>query len=459
LVSFLEDGSSEHILIIQTHSTWYHEYSADVYNAIGTCGGSADVLGSDLDYTDSKAYILIGRCNSDLSEGDSAEMGLEGKHWKDSMSLEVQLDIFDYFDIDLDNNHTALTYTYDEDLTPFVEWISRKNGTTAGGTTVQIVGSGFTQNSTVKLAGITCAVRYEEIGSYRSQHLCDWDGVECDGIGVNEDGTTITCLTNPWDYSGDAFDREVIVDVEGQGYALTADTVVWSYANLWSSTTTWGGNDPPVEGDSVVITYGEYIVLDVSPPELVLLTIQGNLKFAQDVGDLALNCSYIVLQYGRLFVGTADEPFETYNAVITLVGSRDSYELPVYGAKTIAVRTAELYLHGRHRVSWTKLAETATVGNTTLVLRDDTDWEVGDHIFVSSTEHQMLQAEECYIIAVSSDGRVVEIDKPLIYEHWGAGWISEDGLYDMDGYRASVGLLTRNVVVQGDHVYTKAQQV
>lgn len=50
------------------------------------------------------------------------------------------------------------------------------------------------------------------------------------------------------------------------------------------------------------------------------------------MGDLELNCSYIVLQYGRLIVGTADEPFPN-KATITIVGQRTAYELPVYGAK------------------------------------------------------------------------------------------------------------------------------
>ena len=91
-------------------------------------------------------------------------------------------------------------------------------------------------------------------------------------------------------------------------------------------------------------------------------------------------------------------------------------------AQCIAVRTAELSLHGRPRTPpWTKLGATAHVGNTTLVLREDTEWEVGDRIFVSSTEYSMLQAEERTIIGVSADGRTVELDFPLEYTHWGDG--------------------------------------
>ena len=125
------------------------------------------------------------------------------------------------------------------------------------------------------------------------------------------------------------------------------------------------------------------------------------------------------------------------------MGDRNSYELPVYGAKTLAVRTAELFMHGRSRMPWSKLAVTVPAGNSTIVVRDDTDCEVGDKVFVSSTDLQMLNAEERTVLSVSSDGRTIELDKPLLYEHKGEGWVSDDGKYTMDAYRASVGLLTR----------------
>ena len=72
--------------------------------------------------------------------------------------------------------------------------------------------------------------------------------------------------------------------------------------------------------------------MDESPAELHLLTLQGTLEFSRDVGDLQLNCSFIVIQYGRLIVGTADDPFLS-QATITIAGERTAYELPVYGAK------------------------------------------------------------------------------------------------------------------------------
>ena len=191
----------------------------------------------------------------------------------------MQLDIQDFFaDFEVPPgaspvDPSALVYSYDDTVTPCVESISRLNGTTAGGTTVVLTGKGFVPNATtVLLNGIVCSTEYSQIGSYRGLHLCEWDLVECGGLGVTP--TEITCLTNPWDYSDDAFHGDVTVNVP-TGDAVVDGSVDWSYMNLWSSTTTWGGNDPPVSGDSVVVTYGEFIVLDVSPPSLYLLTLQG----------------------------------------------------------------------------------------------------------------------------------------------------------------------------------------
>ena len=51
------------------------------------------------------------------------------------------------------------------------------------------------------LGGVLCAIQLSDVATYRDQHLCDWDGVNCDNLGIafhNETNTTmITCLTAP----------------------------------------------------------------------------------------------------------------------------------------------------------------------------------------------------------------------------------------------------------------------
>ena len=346
--------------------------------------------------------------------------------------------------------------------------ISRTNGTTAGGTVVALNVTGLgavasLADVTVTIAGVVCSTTTDEVGDYRGQNLCDWDGVDCTEMGLVETDrvdavsgeivSVLTCITNAWDYNGDAFEREVQLYVDNWGDAAVEDDIAWSYCDLWSSATTWGGDldNQPASGDSVVITTGEFIILDENPPPLYLLTIYGGtLKFADWVGDLALNASYIFIYGGRLIVGTEDEPFP-YTATITLEGDRNSYELPVYGAKCIAVRNALLDLHGRPGVSWTRLATTAIAGNNTLQLLEPVDWEVGDYIFVASTTFTQYDTEEAYIAAVRDGGYTLELTRTLTYNHWGDGYIDPvTGVDQIPEYRAEVGRLTRNVIIQGD---------
>ena len=88
---------------------------------------------------------------------------------------------------------------------------------------------------------------------------------------------------------------------------------------------------------------------------------------------------------------------------------------------------------------------------------DPVDWEKGDHIFVTSTTFDALEAEERFIESVSEDGRTVELTQRLYFDHHGDGYLDAEGEDLVPEYRAEVGLLTRNVVVQGDDV-SKRQQ-
>jgi hypothetical protein len=142
---------------------------------------------------------------------------------------------------------------------------------------------------------------------------------------------------------------EVSVINPAVGRAKTEQDVTYSYANLWSKKTTWGGYNPPRRDESVVVTMNEFIVLDVSPPELNLIILQGTLKF-YDALDIHLQAHYILIHKGRLMVGTQDTPF-LHQAIITMLGTRADLEIPVYGAKCIGVRNGVLDLHGKPTVS------------------------------------------------------------------------------------------------------------
>ena len=62
----------------------------------------------------------------------------------------------------------------------------------------------------------------------------------------------------------------------------------------WSSPATWPNGKVPVAGDKVTIPAGKDVVLDVTPPALGGLTIEGKLSFA-NTRDLELTTEWVML--------------------------------------------------------------------------------------------------------------------------------------------------------------------
>ena len=74
----------------------------------------------------------------------------------------------------------------------------------------------------------------------------------------------------------------------------------------WSDPATWPNNQVPAAGDKVTIASGQEVLLDVSPPALDGITINGKLVFA-DESDLSLTTEWILV-LGELQIGTEANP-------------------------------------------------------------------------------------------------------------------------------------------------------
>src|SRR5215213_5085269 len=86
----------------------------------------------------------------------------------------------------------------------------------------------------------------------------------------------------------------------------------------WSDPGTWPDRRVPRAGDKVTIAAGKDVVLDVSPPALGSLTIEGKLSFANNA-DLELTTEWVML-HGELEIGTEASP-HTRKATITLTNT------------------------------------------------------------------------------------------------------------------------------------------
>jgi cell migration-inducing and hyaluronan-binding protein len=207
-------------------------------------------------------------------------------------------------------------------------------------------------------------------------------------------------------------------------------------AALWSDPATWPNGQVPAEGDAVIIEQDQNVVLDVSPPTLRSLTINGTLSFSND-SDIELTTDWIML-HGELRAGSEAAP-HTRKATITLVDNVPGENTNNMGDRGIMLMGGTLNLHGDRVHTWSKLAKTAAAGSTSIEVLDASGWRVGDEIVLASTDYNPRQAERRHITAI--DGNELSFDTPLEYMHFG------EITYGVDE-RGEVGLLTRNIRIQ-----------
>src|SRR5690606_31467965 len=208
-------------------------------------------------------------------------------------------------------------------------------------------------------------------------------------------------------------------------------------ATKWSDPATWPNRKVPAAGDKVVIAKDQQVILDVSPPALGGLSIDGKLAFSNDV-DLELTTEWIML-HGELEIGTEARP-HTRNATITFVDNVPNEDVMAgMGDRGIMISGGTLNLHGNRTHTWTKLSATAEKGATRIQVLDASGWRVGDEIVLASTDYNPRQAEIRKITAIQ--GNNITLDKPLEYMHFGKI------TFDVDE-RGEVGLLTRNIKIQ-----------
>ena len=219
--------------------------------------------------------------------------------------------------------------------------------------------------------------------------------------------------------------------------APPASPRVSARAMRWSDPAAWPGGVVPGEGAEVTIARGMDLVLDVDPPALRSLTIDGKLSFSDDL-DIGLETEWIYVRQGELQIGSEARP-HTRNAVITLTNTVPDENINTMGDRGIMLMGGTLSLHGDRENAWTKLAETAAAGTTRIEVLDASGWRRGDEIVLASTDFDPRQAERRTVTAIS--GNAITLDRALEYMHFGQITFGVDE-------RGEVGLLTRNIRIQ-----------
>ncbi|MEO0916693.1 MAG: G8 domain-containing protein, partial [Pseudomonadota bacterium] len=230
--------------------------------------------------------------------------------------------------------------------------------------------------------------------------------------------------------------------------------------------------------DIIVVPPGAILVLDT---DAVIggLVVQGAFT-VQDGTDIELASDWVaVIGGGEFQVGTELEPHVS-DFTLTLTGDDPSQDVNLSQILMMSGQTmmpgmnemvlenqdaflmvmgedSKLNLHSAdaEKTSWTQLDGTVDAGSTSMTMTGPTGWEVGDTVVIASTDFDLNQSEEVTITGVSDDGMSFEFEPPLEYMHYGSvdRYDDPDGeVHDLD-MRAEVGLVNRNIKIQGDVDY------
>lgn len=225
------------------------------------------------------------------------------------------------------------------------------------------------------------------------------------------------------------------------------------------------------------ILIAEKIILDSS--NLVVnninITNGGELVFRNSTTSVWAHLIFVG-NGGKLTIGTPSCRISA-KIEITLWGARstanemyDEVDRIAMGTKGIGISSGgAIDVHGLSpQPAWTRLSKHAVQNETTITLRQSVNWNVGDEIIIASTDYPGVylgerstsdpatftppapnawgnvpmpfdQNERRKILSISGDRRTITLDAALNFTHY--------GLADMS---AEVGVLTRNVLIQGD---------
>lgn len=226
----------------------------------------------------------------------------------------------------------------------------------------------------------------------------------------------------------------------------------------WSDTATWGGPVPAGLEEDIVIPDGIDILLDMSV-ECGELLVNGTLDV--DTADLNLTCDSLIVQgASAAFTAGTDGSRFTNRFILTLKGEMGEtftvtagMQMHDLGARgVIVLQGGTLNLHGADRVEWTHLGANVAAGSSALTMSEPVDWAAGDQILICSSRRDWNEAEQRTVASVTNGGLTVNLTTPLTFPHTGVQKTytrpADSKTWTAD-LRAEVGLLSRNITIQG----------
>jgi hypothetical protein len=166
---------------------------------------------------------------------------------------------------------------YQSNATSVVNSIQPSTASPAGGTNITLTGTNF--------------------GSDPSVVSVVADGIPCIVQGINSTQINCTVGARPNLPTASTFQ----VSIGGNFASMTCSN--FTYAFRWSDPLTWGGDIPPIDGDTVYVPQGMVLLVDQSTPNLFIIIVEGSIIFS-DENDMVIETGSIIVDFGTFTAGT-----------------------------------------------------------------------------------------------------------------------------------------------------------
>ncbi len=223
----------------------------------------------------------------------------------------------------------------------------------------------------------------------------------------------------------------------------------------WQDTLIWSNGQLPTIEDDIVIP-DSITVLMSGNMTAHTIEVKGTLRAPSiDSINIQLYTKAIhVLHNGLLEIGTTDMPY-IGKCTITLIGDNpDEIICPSMGTKFIgAMPGGTIRMHGQSQVAWAKLTGNVPVNSNEIKLNRVVNWSVGDEIVIAASRQNWKETELRTITYVHPDQQTITLNQAVQFPHTGIQKnytrTSDGKTWEVD-LRAEVGLLSRNITIQGD---------
>ena len=237
-----------------------------------------------------------------------------------------------------------------QDKTPIVTSVSPRYGDINGGYTLTLTGTNLdAASATVTIDGVDCPV-------------------------ASATASTITCTVGA--RTGPYTSANTFTVVLGPSSAILRDNFL--YVLKWSDPATWGVDIPPVANDLIVVPKGTTLLVDQNTPILEGIAVDGGTLVFEDGKDITVQAGFITLNGGQFIAGTEANP-HTSPLKFIMHGGYYGKQQPMFGNKGIGCMNCKFSMYGAPRTpTWTTIASTINVGDTTLTVSEAVDWQIGE---------------------------------------------------------------------------------